>query len=349
MIGAGPAGLSAAVELAARGRCLVVDGGGAASERDRDDTGDVLAGVGGAGLFSDGKHSFYPSASELWRLPDHEALEGAFRATATLLARWGIDAGPFRTTPVAARDGEKRYPSHYLGLAERMAVIGELARDAGEVRTRAWVRGVARDGDGFNVELDEPVRARSIVVATGRWSPTWMRWLEAVGVRFAFRRVEVGVRIELPAEHPLFARLPGVDGKVVWHEGDVEVRTFCTCRNGEVVLGRAGGIEAWSGRADVAPTGRSNVGVVARFREPPARDVERAVIARALETLVPDAPADMKVYEPCIEGVGDYPVDDGHLCIAPGVHVAGDACGRFRGIVAAMISGRYVARRILAA
>jgi hypothetical protein len=44
--------------------------------------------------------------------------------------------------------------------------------------------------------------------------------------------------------------------------------------------------------------------------------------------------------------VGDYPVDDGALQVAPGVWVVGDAVGRFRGIVASMISGRYVAARI---
>ena len=43
-----------------------------------------------------------------------------------------------------------------------------------------------------------------------------------------------------------------------------------------------------------------------------------------------------------ILNLGDYPVDDGDLNIAPGIWMAGDLCGRFRGIVASMISGRYV-------
>jgi flavin-dependent dehydrogenase len=49
------------------------------------------------------------------------------------------------------------------------------------------------------------------------------------------------------------------------------------------------------------------------------------------------------IYSPCLEGVGDYPVTDGALSVAPGVSVVGDATGRFRGIVASMVSGRYAA------
>lgn len=52
-----------------------------------------------------------------------------------------------------------------------------------------------------------------------------------------------------------------------------------------------------------------------------------------------------EVFSPCIEGVGDFPVDGGALEVAPGVRVAGDLTGRFRGIVASMVSGRYAALR----
>src|SRR5262245_31573660 len=94
VVGAGPAGLSAAAELAAAGAaCLIVDGGPPAHARRRDSPDDLLAGVGGAGLFSDGKHSFFPSASRLWTLPDPAVLARAFDATAALLARYGIAAG----------------------------------------------------------------------------------------------------------------------------------------------------------------------------------------------------------------------------------------------------------------
>jgi hypothetical protein len=202
-------------------------------------------------------------------------------------------------------------------------------------------------------------------------------------VRFAFRRVEFGVRLETRADHALFAGLPGVDGKLRWREPgqDLEFRTFCTCRDGEVVLGRAGGLQAYSGRADGPKTGRSNVGLVARSGDAALGDAVLGALARAqpvqlelsawtsaaalapvfgttgaeviwrgLSHLVARCPElrrePVRVHAPCLEGVGDYPVDDGSLQVAPGVWVAGDAGGRFRGIVASMVSGRYAALRL---
>jgi len=35
----------------------------------------ALQGIGGAGLYSDGKLSFFPSSTELWLLPDQKALK----------------------------------------------------------------------------------------------------------------------------------------------------------------------------------------------------------------------------------------------------------------------------------
>ena len=76
------------------------------------------------------------------------------------------------------------------------------------------------------------------------------------------------------------------------------------------------------------------------------------ILWRGMQHLLAWAPSladdddDVLVHAPCIEGVGEYPVDDGSLQVAPGVWVVGDAGGAFRGIVASMISGRYAALRI---
>jgi hypothetical protein len=79
--------------------------------------------------------------------------------------------------------------------------------------------------------------------------------------------------------------------------------------------------------------------------------VGAAVVARAIARFVERFPGLREdpaavLHGPCIEGVGDYPVGTGDLALAEGVLVAGDACGRFRGIVASMISGRYVGASI---
>lgn len=387
VVGAGPAGLSAAAELARDRSCLLLDRGPLAATRDRGAPKDVLSGVGGAGLFSDGKHSFYPSATALWQLPDREALAGAFEATATLLRAHGVEttspAHAPSDPPEMGRWREKRYPSRYVPFAERLAMIDELWHACPDRFPDARVVDVELAGE-IRLHVDrlgrcEEIQTRDLVIATGRWSPRSLRpVLEKLGATYAFRRDEIGVRIEAPAAHPLFARLPGVDGKLVLRDGDLELRTFCTCRDGEVVLGHADGLRAFSGRADGPATGRSNVGLVVRGalgdaidRGSAAEPVQLALTAwlaagpellspvfgsigaaalwRAIGRLREWAPelTEATVHAPVIEGVGAYPVDDA-LSLAPHVWIAGDACGRFRGIVASMVSGRYVARRIMA-
>ena len=72
IVGAGPAGLSAARALRFAAPSLSVSVFESGSLRDPGDPlGDparLVRGVGGAGLWSDGKFSFFPSASRLWGL-----------------------------------------------------------------------------------------------------------------------------------------------------------------------------------------------------------------------------------------------------------------------------------------
>lgn len=395
MIGAGPAGLSAAAELARAGRCLLLEQGREHTARGRADPVDLLSGIGGAGLFSDGKHSFFPSASALWTLAEPSLLALAFERTAELLRRHGVEAGPWAAqAPVEPPAGAwhlKPYPSRYMPLAQRLALIAELA-GACERWTGARVLAARRDGPQIHLTLvrdgvTSELRTRALIVATGRLSSLWVRpWLTRLGVRFGFRRLEFGVRVEAGAGSPLFTRLQGVDPKLRFVEADgaTELRTFCTCRDGEVVRGEADTIAAYSGRADGPPSGRSNLGLLVRVHDealartiapalfaarphslplaaadaatlaPIFGDAGAAALLRALTRLLDWCPelrtqADATLHAPCIEGVGDYPLDDGALQAAPGVWLAGDLCGRFRGIVAGMVSGRYAALQRLRA
>lgn len=400
VIGAGPAGLSAAVELskASRQRCLIIDAGKSAPQRSRTIPRELLAGVGGAGLFSDGKHSFFPAASGLWTLPDHAAIRDAFEHTAALLSRFGVDAGPLPhdvkgMTAIAGSWQPKEYPSIYVSLEDRFAMIDALWRDIEHRKLETHVIDAVRHANQIELIVEnagyrQSITATNIVIATGRLSPRFIHpWVLKLGVKFAFLRCEFGVRIETAAQHPLFAKLPGVDGKLRFVDAEraLEFRTFCTCRNGEVVLGEANALCTFSGRADGPPSGRSNLGLLVRSTDVSlghevaaaisvatpesfslsdwqsqgaahlahifgSRGAQAVTIARQrLEEFCPElAQLPGRVFAPALEGVGEYPVCDDFLQAADGVFVTGDAGGRFRGIVAAMVSGRYVARRILA-
>ena len=80
IFGAGPAGLSAAAFGLYLGRKVaLIEVGNHVDSRTHYNPKDLVSGVGGAGLYSDGKISLYPSASALWQLEDTDALSFGYR------------------------------------------------------------------------------------------------------------------------------------------------------------------------------------------------------------------------------------------------------------------------------
>jgi 2-polyprenyl-6-methoxyphenol hydroxylase-like FAD-dependent oxidoreductase len=286
VIGAGPAGLSAAAELARTHDCLLVDLGRDADQRDRDDAADILAGIGGAGLFSDGKHSFWPSASALWTLPDQAVLADAFDRTAALLARHGVIASAWHpTTPDPPTPGawhSKNYPSIYMSLPDRMAAIAELASACPQRWTGARVLAAAREPEHLRLTIARAgtlhdIHTKTLVVATGRLSPRWIRpWLTAA--RRALHLPPPRVR---PA-HRVACRLPAVPAaRAAPTPSSASATSTPRARPGPsacVATARSSSaarsptsptISAWSGRADGPPSGRSNLGLLVRTSDEP--------------------------------------------------------------------------------
>eukprot|EP01155_Anaeramoeba_flamelloides_P036969 Anaeramoba_flamelloidesc26746_g1_i1.p1 GENE.c26746_g1_i1~~c26746_g1_i1.p1 ORF type:complete len:166 (+),score=23.87 c26746_g1_i1:43-498(+) len=70
IIGAGPAGLSFASTLSRKNEnnYIIVDQGKIIQERNHEDPVESILGIGGAGLYSDGKFSFFPAGTAVWML-----------------------------------------------------------------------------------------------------------------------------------------------------------------------------------------------------------------------------------------------------------------------------------------
>src|SRR5262249_8022687 len=153
----------------------------------------------------------------------------------------------------------------------------------------------------------------------------------------------------------------------------------CCCIDGEVIESYCDGLTTLSGRSDCDPTGRSNIGFNVRFREPAVAlslahlqgrrpfllplsailegtatlQAEMGACAAAalreglhrLATFFPvlrEGAAQLTAAGPALEGVGAYPVTNASLALEGWpIYVAGDACGKFRGLVAALVSGAY--------
>jgi hypothetical protein len=270
VIGAGPAGLAAGVAALDRGRSvLVLERGTSAARRDRNRPEDLVCGVGGAGLYSDGKFSFAPSATRLWTLEPPSALREAYGWAAERLREGGVEPPelPQQQTADPRQTGAiKAYPSQYMTLEARERLIGTLERRLGAeliIDADAWLSSeagaVRADWDGGLA------RASTAVIASGRFGP-----LRDVGGPSTFRRVEVGMRVEQDAARfPLDAEPVAalLDPKWIRRSADgrVEWRTFCCCRHGEVIETRFAGLTTVSGRADGPSTDRSNFGLNVRF------------------------------------------------------------------------------------
>ncbi|HEV2403349.1 MAG TPA: NAD(P)-binding protein [Candidatus Saccharimonadales bacterium] len=405
IVGAGPAGLATADGLSNSPlSTLVIDSGKSLGGRDQHTPEDFTQGIGGAGLFSDGKFSFFPSSTRLWQLPDDELLKRAYVKVAALLGEYGLSAPPFRLNNIDHRDHTtsawklKSYPSFYMSPENRYSLTRRLSTHSGaKFLTLTTLTDCAFNTktDVFDVRIAQGSKHRSlsakyVVFAGGRFSPINFPLITDK----TFERLEVGFRIEQPHEESFFDSINQLDPKLklISAAQPEEWRTFCACREGEIIHTTTQGLRTVSGRADCPPTGRSNIGLNVRIKDPkiaqkawlhiqntfksndcffdfqldeilqrnsPAyNQLEQLYgrtlfqnLLRGLELLIEQFPKissqNTRVLGPTLEGVADYPQQTASLQI-PNLPawVAGDSTGKFRGIVAALVSGYYVAGQI---
>ena len=255
IVGAGPAGLFAAYELAKDGvDALVLDMGKDVSARVRGHPFDLLHGMGGSGTFSDGKVNFHPEVGG--DLGEFASREEAWRLVAyveEILAGYGVKV--ISTDDEQTRELERRAAKCGVRfLPIRQAHIGSdhltelMERFGGDLRklgisfrfgTRV-VDLVCENGQvrGLQLESGQVVPAESVILAPGRVGNPWMeRLAEKHGLNVTHNPVDVGVRVEVPAivmeeiinvcyDPKFYVRAPTYDDRV---------RTFCVSPHGFVV------------------------------------------------------------------------------------------------------------------
>lgn len=163
-----------------------------------------------------------------------------------------------------------------MSLEDRCRLVQDMVKTCGSERVRFQqeIKDVLWDDDmsAWHVSVHCGQRktlsvlfARTLIIAPGRFGPT-APWMSAIAPS-VFRRVEVGVRVEAPSDASVWTELRGTDPKLLRsdHEQGLEWRTFCCCRDGVTELTHVEGRWTWSGRADVAPTGKSNMGFNVRW------------------------------------------------------------------------------------
>ena len=269
VVGAGPAGLFASYYLSKNSRLkvLLLDKGKQAANRScpMDVAGEclhckpcnILSGVGGAGLYSDGKLNFIHilGKTDLTQFMPEDAARDLIRETEDIFNSFGMDGPVFPTDMDAARAirrralraginlllirqkhmGSDRLPGHIGRMADAIREAGVTIHTSEEVRDilveNGRVAGVATNRGEY--------RADNVILAPGRVGAEWVSELaRSLSLGLSQRGIEVGVRVEVHRD--IMQEITDVIYDPTFFiqtaKYDDLTRTFCTNPGGFVAL-----------------------------------------------------------------------------------------------------------------
>ena len=282
IVGAGPGGIYTAYELTRKAekplKVGVYELGNPLNKRKcpidgekikscvRCKTCSIMSGFGGAGAFSDGKYNITNDFGG--SLHDHvgkqRALELMRYVDEINMAHGGEGTRLYSTGNTAIKQMCLRNGLHlldaqvrHLGTDINYVVLENLYA---ELKNRVNfffdtpVKAVTRQEEGYAVTLEngETVTARECVISVGRSGSKWMEGIcRDMGIPTKSNRVDIGVRVELPAS--IFSHLTDelYESKIVYRTEKFEdlVRTFCMNPHGAVVSENTNGIVTVNGHS----------------------------------------------------------------------------------------------------
>jgi uncharacterized FAD-dependent dehydrogenase len=281
IVGAGPAGIFSALELADKTdlSILMLDKGPAIDKRKcpasrglgciNCDPCSLLSGWGGAGAFSDGKLTLstevggwlneYCTEEKLWGLVERvDSTYLKFGATKHLYG-----AGPDQIAEIerkASFAGLKLIPQkvRHMGTekcAETLLKMRSHLDGRVDIRTRTGVKSLLVKDDeakGIETAKGERIYGKYLIVAPGRIGAEWLKTeAETLGLKTLNNPVDVGVRVEVQAS--IMAELTDAlyEPKFIYHSKsfDDQVRTFCVAPLGEVITESYDGVLTVNGQS----------------------------------------------------------------------------------------------------
>ncbi|MBE6032504.1 MAG: FAD-dependent oxidoreductase, partial [Clostridiales bacterium] len=280
IIGAGPGGIFAAYELMQHRpelKVAVFEAGHALNKRHCPIDGEkvktcirckscsIMSGFGGAGAFSDGKYNITndfggtlheyigkKQAMDLMHYVDEINMSHGGEGT-----RLYSTAGTRFKTICIQNDLHLLDASvRHLGTDINYVVLENLydcLKDKVEFYFDTPVQSVAALEDGYEIRCGETVHnCKTCIISVGRSGSKWMESIcRELEIPTKSNRVDIGVRVELPAE--VFAHLTDelYESKIVYRTekyGD-KVRTFCMNPRGSVVNENTNGIITANGHS----------------------------------------------------------------------------------------------------
>ena len=268
IVGAGPAGIFAALELSQnpKVRVAILEKGDDIDRRHcplRERGGvcrhckpcAILDGWGGAGAFSDGKLTLAPAvgghlaeilgatqAAEL--IGQADAMYRQFGAPDKIHGIYTDEIESLEKRATLANLHFVSVPIRHIGT-ERCADLMRAMRDAllargVTIRTRTDVAKILTENGqvrGVETGKGERIEAGAVILAPGREGAVWLEaTAKSLGLTIARNPVDLGVRVEVPA--PVLEPITRLvyESKFIYYSDmfDDQVRTFCMCPYGEV-------------------------------------------------------------------------------------------------------------------
>ena len=282
IVGAGPAGIFAALELSRRSnlRVAILDKGPRIEERRcpaRAGKGcahcqpcSITTGWGGAGAFSDGKLTLSPaSGGHLGELMGEQRTQALIDEVDRTYVTYGANQAVYGGRTDEFEMLEKKaalaglhlvsVPIRHIGTERCVEIMahmyGDLEKWGVDVNMRTPVAKVLINGGavaGVETEHGAVIQSPRVIVAPGREGAEWLKRIGAeLGLSLACNPVDLGVRVELPATvvEPITQLL--YEFKFLYYSRafDDLVRTFCVCPYGEVTLEYAGSVTTVNGHS----------------------------------------------------------------------------------------------------
>ena len=250
----------------------------------------IMNGYGGAGTLSDGKYNITTQfGGDLHKyVGTDQAMELMEYVDSVLCSFGGSEARLYSTGSSDLKTMALRHNLHLLDAKVRhlgtdrnkqiLKQIFDYTKDRIEIRFQTEVQDVEVLGDhDFIVHTDtESFAASEVVLATGRSGSRWISEIcGKLGIETRSNRVDIGVRVELPAE--IFKHITDevYESKIVYKTDRYNdmVRTFCMNPYGEVVAENTNGIVTVNGHSYADPalrTENTNFALLVsnRFTEP---------------------------------------------------------------------------------
>ncbi len=269
IVGGGPAGLFAACHLAENSnlKVLILEKGQAPLKRKcpnhtfqkciQCDPCNILAGIGGAGLYSDGKLNFIPrlGKTDLTQFMPLDAAQKLINETEAVFTRFNMDGPVFPTDMDRARQirkeakkvgidlllirqkhlGSDNLPAYIADMADHIQKTGVTIRTGEEVLDVRVTDGKVTGVITVKGEYASP----NVILAPGRIGANWVAQLaQKHGIGLSQRGIEVGVRVEVHNDimddlcnviydPTFFVQTPTYDD---------QTRTFCTNQGGYISL-----------------------------------------------------------------------------------------------------------------